>query len=406
MNRVAKAISSVEIVGSSSLVSPENVFRAPRQAYEPNYFQDRSHEKQKTRALRQLEKLTGGPRQSYAVKLGGDKLNYAARSKAPSSAIKVVPGEHVPADFYSPEWVEHSERVKEWEQVRATKSSLLMWFEMTTEGKASKAIVDRLAEQLKASQENVRELAITGTDQEYSAAVQAAQNNAEHLKAAEEKHFEKGSAKHLLAKPKDPNNTAKVVSSVLDAMIKPGEHIAARQTPLELRKINVDKNGQVTGKGADRIRTTEGDIALAEPIEVSAEDLAADKKDQAERFIQKTNDGELARLRQSEDRIEFLAGEVARLEKEKAEHGLGKNQVQDLNRLTRELKAAQTRLAGKLDPIVHAVKVHGIRVITDKPASKKVATQVCAKHQGSLSCQCHRETMVDQSRGIVKRAAR
>ena len=403
MNRVAKAISSVEIVGAASIASRDGVFRSSRQAYQDGHFQNLSRDKKTNRALRQLEKMTGGPRSSYQPKLGGDKLNYAARTKAPSSAILVRPGEHVPQDFGAPEWLEYSKDLHDWQQIRESKSSLLMWFEMTTEGKASREGLDRLKAQLESSRDQIREMAVLGdlvSEEAFSAAVNAANRNADALKAAEQVHFEKGSAKHLLAKPKDPSNTKKVVSSILESMVKPGEHLAARQTPEVLRKIGVDKNGNITGKpSADRVRTSDGSISLVEPIEVTDEDVKADKKESAQHKIQKTSGGELSKIEAAEDKIEFLRSEVSRLEAEKAEHGLGKNQRQDLARLSRELKAAETRLTNRLAPVKSAVRGSGVKKLSG-----------CEKHQGRTNCPCHREnfivTEVDGKRGIIRRTAR
>ena len=417
MNKTSQLVARVEIVGSTSAVSPENVYHSSRQKVNSSSYVGRNKSRQETKALATLEKMTGGPRHSYAPKLGGDKLNYAARTKAPSSAILVRPGEHVPLDFYAPEWLEFSKDLFAWNQVRESKSALLLWFEMTAEGKASKAIVNRLAEQLQASRENMTEQSIHGDDKAYNAAREAVEKNLSALKAAEEAHFEKGSAKHLLAKPKDPDNTKKVVTSILEAMTKPGEHLKARQTPEALRKISVDKNGQVTGKpSADRVRTSDGNVSLVEPLEDTAEDIEADKKESAQHRIQKTSDGLSPQVRATESKIEFLRAEVARLEKEKAAHGLGKSRAADLARLTVELKSAQTRLGTKLEPVIAAVRGRGVKVITDKPESKKAGTQVCAKHSGTLSCACHAENFkveesngkrtlvrVDPSRGVVKR---
>ena len=397
MNKASRALASVQVIGSTSLVSPENVFRSPRAPIPADHYRGKKFERQESRALRQLEKMTGGPRSSYQVKMGGDKLNYAACSGSHGSAIKVIPGEHVPVDFGSEFLTPINPALEQWIERGKDKSALLMWFEMTTEGKTSRESVARLQEQLKASRAQLNEAALLGdlvSEADYSKMVQAAQRNSDALKTAEQAHFDKAHMKHVLSKPKkDPNNTAKVVSSILDAMLKPGEHLPARQTPEALRKIGVDKNGNITGKpSADRIRDASGHIILAESIEVSPEDLAADKKEAAQHKVQKSGDSSVAKTDARQDKINFLSAEVARLENEKVLHGLSKERNQDLARLTAELKATKTRLTNDLKPVKDQVRGSGLKKLSG-----------CQKHSGSTSCQCWREVLIDVGRGITKR---
>jgi hypothetical protein len=161
-----------------------------------------------------------------------------------------------------------------------------------------------------------------------------------------------------------------------------------------LRKITTDKNGNITGKpSADRVKI-DGHVSLVEPIEVTAEDIAADKKESAKHAIQKTKDG-LAEIRTAEDRVDFLRGQVEYLKAQGAEHGHSRQSRNELDELTKQLKAAQTRLANKLEPVKAAVQ------------AGKVKLSGCQKHAGRTNCPCQREkytvTEVDGKRGIVRR---
>lgn len=396
-----RVVGSTVVFGSTSKVSPEDIFRGGKK--QGRSFSDINASNREDKRWEHADRQCGRSC-SISPKLGGSKkVSPVARPSAHGSATLVRLGEHVPQDFGA-EWLVPYD--VDAEKFRAlTGAPLLAWFESTDDGKTSLESLQRLREQAAITKENVLgmagiERAVHGSNKEYNDAVQAATRNDEAVKAAETAHYDRAHMKHMLA---NKANTGKVVTSIMGELLKPGEHLAARQTPKAIRAITTDKNGKVTGSPSASRIVVDGNKVLAEAIDATEDEVAADKKESAGQNFQKTSDG-LAQIRLTEEKVAFLSSEVERLKSEDAVHGLGDKQKQDLRRLTIDLKATQTRLNGKIDPVREHVRLKGVKVITDNASGKKAGTITCPKHAGKLNCQCHREVLLDKSRGITKRS--
>ncbi len=399
---------SAIILGSTVLVSPENVFRTVKRNVGQSFKEinaDKREDRKWEHADRQNPRAT-----SINPKFGGGskKCSPTVRPLSHGSAVMAIPGVHVPEDYNAEYLVRRDYNGEIFAAL--TGANLLSWFEtQTEEGKVSLESLQAVKDQAATAKHNLLVAASSGTDEELVLATKAVEFHDGNVKVAEQHHFDKAHSKHSLAKEKiakDKGNSAKVIAgakSLLGSLEKPGIHLPARQTPKAIRAITTDNNGKVTGApSADRI-TVDGNRVLVEGIEASADDLAADKKESGQSI--KKGPNKLDALISKEDEVGTLAKEVARLEVEKAEHGFAPKgpRAQDLARLTKELKAKETRLLGELLDVRHVVKVKGVKVITDSPDSKKVGTVTCAKHAGRLSCKCHREVLLDANRGISKR---